>query len=74
MAGAECCANPPTLSSSSGAGSVVEFGGLKTYVTGPSDSKRAILLISDVYGENSLRLSIIYLLVLGDGLDLVQLV
>ncbi|KAL5796773.1 hypothetical protein ACOSQ2_001593 [Xanthoceras sorbifolium] len=50
MAGSECCENPPALSSSSGAGSVVEMGGLKTYVTGPSHSNRAILLISDVFG------------------------
>lgn len=51
MSGPQCCENPPTLSSSSGAGSVTEIGGLKAYVTGPSDSKQAILLISDVYGN-----------------------
>ncbi|PQQ16822.1 endo-1 3 [Prunus yedoensis var. nudiflora] len=50
MSGPQCCENPPTLSSSSGAGSVTEIGGLKAYVTGPSDSRQAILLISDVYG------------------------
>ncbi|RVX20685.1 Endo-1,3;1,4-beta-D-glucanase [Vitis vinifera] len=50
MSGPQCCENPPTLSSSSGAGCVTEIGGLKAYVSGPSDSKLAILLISDVYG------------------------
>lgn len=50
MSGAQCCENPPTLSSSSGGGSVDEIGGLKAYVTGSSDSKQAILLISDIYG------------------------
>ncbi|XP_009799861.1 endo-1,3;1,4-beta-D-glucanase-like, partial [Nicotiana sylvestris] len=42
--------NPPTLSSSSGVGSVLEIGGFKSYVSGPSSSKLAILLVSDVYG------------------------
>ncbi|MCD9641140.1 hypothetical protein HAX54_027084 [Datura stramonium] len=50
MSGPECCENPPTLSSSSGHGSVLEFGGFKTYVSGPSTSKNAILFVSDVYG------------------------
>ncbi|GAV78724.1 DLH domain-containing protein [Cephalotus follicularis] len=50
MSGSQCCENPPALSSSSGAGSVEEIGGLKAYVTGPSVSKRAIVLISDIFG------------------------
>lgn len=50
MSGPQCCANPPTLSPSSGVGSVLEFGGLKSYVSGPSDSKLAVLLVSDVFG------------------------
>lgn len=50
MAGPQCCENPPALSSSSGHGSVVQLGGLKTYVSGSSDSKHAILLVSDVFG------------------------
>ncbi|KAJ8568687.1 hypothetical protein K7X08_028220 [Anisodus acutangulus] len=51
MSGPQCCENPPTLSSSSGhVGSVLEFGGFNTYVSGPSTSKHAILLVSDVYG------------------------
>lgn len=29
---------------------MTEVGGLKAYVTGPSDSKRAIVLVSDIYG------------------------
>ncbi|XP_057508323.1 endo-1,3;1,4-beta-D-glucanase-like [Actinidia eriantha] len=51
MSGPQCCENPPALTSScGGSGSVVELGGLKSYTTGPSDSKFAIVLISDVYG------------------------
>ncbi|KAH0641181.1 hypothetical protein KY285_037767 [Solanum tuberosum] len=50
MAGPQCCENPPALSSISGHGYVLELGGLKTYVSGSSNSKHAILLISDVYG------------------------
>ena len=46
-----CLENPPTRNSSYGAGSVKEIGGLKAYVTGHSHSKRAILLVSDVYGN-----------------------
>ncbi|KAL0370546.1 UNVERIFIED_CONTAM: 1,4-beta-D-glucanase [Sesamum angustifolium] len=48
--GPQCCENPPTLSPISGVGSVVEVAGLKTYVSGSSDSKLAILLASDVFG------------------------
>nr|DAD31658.1 TPA_asm: hypothetical protein HUJ06_010509 [Nelumbo nucifera] len=50
MSGPQCCENPPILSSSCGQGSVPELGGLKTYATGSPDSKRAVLLVSDVYG------------------------
>ncbi|XP_043722474.1 endo-1,3;1,4-beta-D-glucanase-like [Telopea speciosissima] len=50
MSGPQCCENPPVLSSNCGQGCVQEVGGLKTYVTGSSHSKRAILLISDIYG------------------------
>ncbi|KAK9945383.1 hypothetical protein M0R45_010903 [Rubus argutus] len=49
MSGPQCCENPPNLSSTCGVGSVTEIGGLKAYVTGPSDSKLAILLVSDIY-------------------------
>jgi hypothetical protein len=45
-----CLENPPTLNSSYGAGSVKEIGGLKAYVSGPYHSKRAVILVSDVYG------------------------
>lgn len=34
-----------------GAGVVEELAGLQTYVTGPPDSNRAILLLSDAIGE-----------------------
>ncbi|KAI4317733.1 hypothetical protein L6164_025580 [Bauhinia variegata] len=50
MSGPQCCSNPPTLNPSSGAGHVEKLGGLKAYVSGPSDSKLAILLVSDVFG------------------------
>nr|ABR92334.1 putative dienelactone hydrolase family protein [Salvia miltiorrhiza] len=50
MAGAQCCENPPTLSSGSGSGKVEEIGGISSYVSGPADSKAAIILISDVFG------------------------
>ncbi|KAI3469501.1 hypothetical protein Pfo_026164 [Paulownia fortunei] len=50
MSGSQCCENPPILSSSSGAGQVQEFGGLSCYVSGPSDSKLAVILVSDVFG------------------------
>ncbi|KAL6971419.1 carboxymethylenebutenolidase [Sarracenia purpurea var. burkii] len=50
MAGAQCCENAPTLNPSYGAGIVEDFGGLKTYISGPRDSKFAILLVADVFG------------------------
>ncbi|XP_059300051.1 endo-1,3;1,4-beta-D-glucanase-like [Lycium ferocissimum] len=50
MSGPQCCENPPALSSSTGHGSVLELGGLKTYVSGSSNSKQAILLVSDIFG------------------------
>ncbi|XP_004290676.1 PREDICTED: endo-1,3;1,4-beta-D-glucanase-like [Fragaria vesca subsp. vesca] len=50
MSGPQCCENPPSLCSTCGAGSVTEIGGLKAYVTGPSDSKLAVLLVSDIFG------------------------
>uniref|UniRef100_A0A6N2LVZ1 Dienelactone hydrolase domain-containing protein n=1 Tax=Salix viminalis TaxID=40686 RepID=A0A6N2LVZ1_SALVM len=50
MSGPQCCANPPTLNPSSGAGHVEKVGGLDSYVSGSPDSKLAILLVSDVYG------------------------
>ncbi|XP_050216507.1 endo-1,3;1,4-beta-D-glucanase-like [Mercurialis annua] len=50
MSGPQCCDNPPTLNPASGSGHVEKLGGLDSYVTGPSYSNRAILLVSDVYG------------------------
>ncbi|VFQ88160.1 unnamed protein product [Cuscuta campestris] len=46
-----CYTLPPTFCPSCGAGMVTELGGLRAYVTGPSDSKKAILMISDIYGD-----------------------
>lgn len=50
MLGPQCCANPPILNPASGAGQVEMLGGLNSYVTGPSLSLFAIILVSDVYG------------------------
>ncbi|CDP20217.1 unnamed protein product [Coffea canephora] len=56
MSGPQCCENAPSLSSSSGAGHVEEIGGLQSYVTGPADSKIAVLLVSDVFGYEAPKL------------------
>ncbi|XP_020410462.1 endo-1,3;1,4-beta-D-glucanase-like [Prunus persica] len=56
MSSVECFKNPPALGSTSGAGTLLELGGLKTYFTGPSESKHAILLGSDVFGYENLNL------------------
>ncbi|XP_019164578.1 PREDICTED: endo-1,3;1,4-beta-D-glucanase-like [Ipomoea nil] len=53
MSGPQCCENPPTLNPSAGVGSVVELGGLKSYVTGAANSNHAILLVSDIFGYES---------------------
>lgn len=50
MSTPHCFENPPTLNPSCGKGSVEVFEGLHTYITGPRDSKKAILLISDAFG------------------------
>ncbi|KAF7837221.1 endo-1,3-1,4-beta-D-glucanase-like [Senna tora] len=50
MSGPECCSNPPILNPNSGAGHVQKLGGLDTYITGPSNSKHAVLLVSEVFG------------------------
>ncbi|OAY55865.1 endo-1,3;1,4-beta-D-glucanase [Manihot esculenta] len=50
MSSSQCFENPPKLNPSCGSGTVQEFGGLKTYVTGPPDSTLSILLISDIFG------------------------
>ncbi|KAJ1428787.1 Dienelactone hydrolase [Sesbania bispinosa] len=51
MSSPQCFENPPDLNSGiHGVGTVLELGGLKSYVTGPPDSKLALILISDVFG------------------------
>ncbi|XP_062176992.1 endo-1,3;1,4-beta-D-glucanase-like [Alnus glutinosa] len=50
MSGPQCCANPPTLDPSAGAGHVLQLGGLSTYVAGSPNSKLAVLIISDIFG------------------------
>ncbi|CAL0334626.1 unnamed protein product [Lupinus luteus] len=54
MSSPQCFENPPNLNSVIHlAGTTQQFGGLKSYVTGPSDSKSALILISDVFGYES---------------------
>lgn len=50
MSGPQCCENPPTLDPNIGSGHVGELAGHKTYFSGSPDSKRAVLLVSDVFG------------------------
>jgi hypothetical protein len=57
MSSPQCFENPPKLTPDYGAGTVQELGGLKTYVTGASDSKLAILLIADAFGKSPPSLS-----------------
>jgi hypothetical protein len=52
MASPQCCANPPTLNPAGGEGKVVDsFGGIKAYVAGAAESKAAVVLVSDVFGD-----------------------
>ena len=60
MSSSQCFENPPSKNIACGAGSVQEVGGLTTYVTGPPDSKLAILLISDAFGNNAFSKSYQY--------------
>ncbi|KAJ4831168.1 hypothetical protein Tsubulata_025740 [Turnera subulata] len=57
MAGPQCCTNPPTMIPGYGDGSVIELGGITTYITGSSSpSSPAILLASDAYGYEAPKL------------------
>ncbi|CAI9262220.1 unnamed protein product [Lactuca saligna] len=56
MSGPECCENPPTLSSGGESGDVLQIASLNSYVTGNTDSKIAVVLISDVYGYGAPKL------------------
>ncbi|CAH1436002.1 unnamed protein product [Lactuca virosa] len=49
MSGPECCKNPPTLSSGCESSDVLQISSLNSYVNGNTDSKIAVVLISDVY-------------------------
>ncbi|KAM0902373.1 hypothetical protein ACQ4PT_019399 [Festuca glaucescens] len=52
MASPQCCANPPTLNPAGGEGKAVDsFGGILAYVAGAEDSKAAVILISDIFGD-----------------------
>ncbi|XP_047983611.1 endo-1,3;1,4-beta-D-glucanase-like [Salvia hispanica] len=56
MLGPHCTENPPSLSSTCGAGNIQEIGGLQTYVTGDQNSKLAILLAADAFGYEAPKL------------------
>ncbi|XP_040996066.1 endo-1,3;1,4-beta-D-glucanase-like isoform X1 [Juglans microcarpa x Juglans regia] len=56
MSGPQCCSNPPTLDPSAGSGHVEQLGGLTTYVSSSSDSKLAIILLSDIFGYEAPKL------------------
>lgn len=45
-----CCKLPPASSDYSPKGTWDTVSGLKTYITGPSDAKRAIVFIYDIFG------------------------
>jgi len=47
-----CCTRPPISATYTEQGQYVEIAGFKTYKTGPSASKNAIILIYDVFGLN----------------------
>ncbi|KAL8235196.1 hypothetical protein R6Q59_021296 [Mikania micrantha] len=55
MSGPECCSNPPA-SSGAGSGEVLQIASLNSYVSGNSDSKVAVLLVSDVFGYGAQKL------------------
>jgi len=62
MSSSHCLQNPPNLNSGiHGVGTVLELGGLQSYVTGPSSSKLALILISDIFGKIQNPSSISYL-------------
>ncbi|KAH0988966.1 hypothetical protein GBA52_000449 [Prunus armeniaca] len=50
MAGPQCCSNPPILNPSYGVDCAEKLGGLNVYAAGSTDSKLAIVLVSDVFG------------------------
>ena len=48
---AACCSVPPVVSKGySEKGKYITVDGLKTYATGPSDAKKAILVVYDIFG------------------------
>uniref|UniRef100_A0A0C9S9C2 TSA: Wollemia nobilis Ref_Wollemi_Transcript_8227_954 transcribed RNA sequence n=1 Tax=Wollemia nobilis TaxID=56998 RepID=A0A0C9S9C2_9CONI len=57
MAGPQCCESaPPTDHPPVGVGRVETFHDLKVYVTGSSDVKAAVILISDIFGYEAPKL------------------
>ncbi|KAK9929853.1 hypothetical protein M0R45_026929 [Rubus argutus] len=61
ISGPQCCSNPPIINRSCGSDSAEKYGGLNVYVTGSTNAKIAILLISDVFGYGAPNLrSVVY--------------
>ncbi|KAB1214180.1 hypothetical protein CJ030_MR5G027205 [Morella rubra] len=56
MSGPQCCSNPPTLNPNAGGGHVEQLGGFSSYVSGSTDSKLAVLLVSDIFGYENPKL------------------
>nr|XP_043623613.1 endo-1,3;1,4-beta-D-glucanase-like [Erigeron canadensis] len=56
MSGPECCKNPPVVSSGDQCGQVEQIASLSSYVSGNSDLKTAVILVSDVYGYGAPKL------------------
>ncbi|PON44296.1 Dienelactone hydrolase [Parasponia andersonii] len=59
MAGAQCCSNPPTPNPNGEAGTVEELGGLSTYISGSTNSERAVILVSDAFGYEAPNISLV---------------
>lgn len=56
MSGPQCCENPPVISSGEDSGEVLQIASLNSYVSGNTDSKIAVVLISDVFGYGAPKL------------------
>ncbi|KAF3457217.1 hypothetical protein FNV43_RR01874 [Rhamnella rubrinervis] len=56
MANPQCCSNPPVLDANGGAGHAEKLGDLNTYFSGCPSSKLAIVLISDLFVFNTIRI------------------
>ncbi|KAL9997848.1 hypothetical protein Hdeb2414_s0595g00921731 [Helianthus debilis subsp. tardiflorus] len=60
MSGPECCQNPPAPSSGGESGQLLQIASLNSYVSGNPESKVALILISDVFGNPFTPLAIFF--------------